>query len=120
MPDGRMSPPTTKDHPVYAIGERSVTAGLYATYDVAGTTAGAGGGGLTGTYTDTLARLATDGRGARGDSDARLGSLYGATHPSPSAARRRSTSWPLPRRTGAMGSVVIAPGGELRCKHIAG
>ena len=24
-PDGRMSRPTTKDHPVYAIGERSVT-----------------------------------------------------------------------------------------------
>ncbi|MCY3895436.1 MAG: hypothetical protein OXG17_03085 [Chloroflexi bacterium] len=60
-PDGRMSNPTTKDHPVYAIGERSVTAGLYETYDVAGIRLGLAAG-PDGTYTDTLARLA--GRGA--------------------------------------------------------
>ena len=56
-PDGRMSRPTTKDHPVYAIGERSVTAGLYETHEVAGTQLGLAAG-PDGTYTDTLARLA--------------------------------------------------------------
>lgn len=56
-PDGRMSRPTTKDHPVYAIGERSVTAGLYETHEVAGTRLGLAAG-PDGTYTDTLARLA--------------------------------------------------------------
>ena len=56
-PDGRMSRPTTKDHPVYAIGERSVTSGLYETYDVAGARLGLAAG-PDGTYTDTLARLA--------------------------------------------------------------
>ena len=56
-PDGRMSRPTTKDHPVYAIGERSVTAGLYETHDVAGIRLGLAAG-PDGTYTDTLVRLA--------------------------------------------------------------
>ncbi|MDE2903339.1 MAG: hypothetical protein OXP73_09970 [Chloroflexota bacterium] len=59
-PDGRMSKPTTKDHPVYAIGERSVTAGLYETHDVAGIRLGLAAG-PDGTYTDTLARLAGTG-----------------------------------------------------------
>ena len=56
-PDGQMSRPTTKDHPVYAIGERSMTAGRYETYEVAGIRLGLAAG-PDGTYTDTLARLA--------------------------------------------------------------
>ena len=42
---------------MYAIGERSVTSGLYETYDVAGARLGLAAG-PDGTYTDTLARLA--------------------------------------------------------------
>jgi apolipoprotein N-acyltransferase len=56
-PDGRVSPPTTKDHPVYVIGERSVTAGLHRTYMLNGVRIGLAAG-PDGTYTDTVARLA--------------------------------------------------------------
>ncbi len=57
-PLGNISSPTTKDHPVYVIGERSVTSGLNEIYDVQNTAVGLAAG-PDGTYTDTLARLAS-------------------------------------------------------------
>ncbi len=59
-PDGRLSAPTTKDHPVYAIRERSVTSGLHPVYQLRGLRVGLAAG-PDGTYTDTLARLAARG-----------------------------------------------------------
>ena len=56
-PDGTLSAPTTKDHPVWVIGERSITAGLQPVYEVEGVRVGLAAG-PDGTYTDTLARLA--------------------------------------------------------------
>ena len=59
-PDGSISAPTTKDHPVYVIGERSITAGLHPVYAV--DSAGVGlAAGPDGSYTDTLRRLAERG-----------------------------------------------------------
>lgn len=57
---GKVSSPTTKDHPVWAIGERSVTGGLHPVYEVDGALLGLAAG-PDGTYTDTLARLARAG-----------------------------------------------------------
>ena len=55
--NGHVSSPTTKDHPIYVIGERSVTAGLHRTYMLNGVRIGLAAG-PDGTYTDTIARLA--------------------------------------------------------------
>ena len=55
--NGNVATPTTKDHPVYVIGERSVTAGLHRTYRVNGIPIGLAAG-PDGTYTDTITRLA--------------------------------------------------------------
>ena len=57
---GEVSSPTTKNHPVWAIGERSVTNGLHPVYEVDGVFLGLAAG-PDGTYTDTLARLARAG-----------------------------------------------------------
>ena len=59
-PDRRLSAPTTKAHPVWVIGERSITAGLHPVYAVDGVTLGLALG-PDGSYTDALARLARDG-----------------------------------------------------------
>ena len=59
-PDRRLSAPTTKAHPVWVIGERSITAGLHPVYAVDGVTVGLALG-PDGSYTDALARLARDG-----------------------------------------------------------
>jgi len=58
--NGEISPPTTKDHPVWVIGERSITADLHPVYQLGETVVGLALG-PDGTYTDTLARLARDG-----------------------------------------------------------
>ena len=59
-PDGRLSAPTTKAHPVWVIGERSITADLHPVYAVDGVAVGLALG-PDGSYTDALARLARDG-----------------------------------------------------------
>ena len=59
-PRGHVSPPTTKAHPVWAIGERSVTSELHPVYVIGESTVGLALG-PDGTYTDTFARLARDG-----------------------------------------------------------
>ena len=57
---GGISSPTTKAHPVWAIGERSVTADLHPVYELGSATVGLALG-PDGTYTDALARLAREG-----------------------------------------------------------
>ena len=59
-PDRRISAPSTKAHPVWVIGERSVTAGLHPVHTVDGVAVGLALG-PDGSYTDALARLARDG-----------------------------------------------------------
>lgn len=59
-PDGRLSAPSTKAHPVWVIGERSITEGLHPVYEVDGVAVGLALG-PDGSYTDALARLARDG-----------------------------------------------------------
>ncbi len=59
-PDRRLSAPTTKAHPVWVIGERSITAGQHSVYAVDGVAVGLALG-PDGSYTDALARLARDG-----------------------------------------------------------
>ena len=59
-PDGRISAPTTKAHPFWVIGERSITEGLHPVYEVDGVAVGLALG-PDGSYTDALARLARDG-----------------------------------------------------------
>ncbi len=59
-PDGRLSAPSTKAHPVWVIGERSITEGLHPVYAVDGVAVGLALG-PDGSYTDALARLARDG-----------------------------------------------------------
>ncbi len=59
-PSGEVSAPTTKDHPVWIIGERSITAGLHPIYELDGVRVGLAAG-PDGSYTDTLARLAARG-----------------------------------------------------------
>jgi apolipoprotein N-acyltransferase len=110
-PDGQMSRPTTKDHPVYAIGERSVTAGLYETYEVAGTRLGLAAG-PDGTYTDTLARLARMG--------ATLVAIpthdwaaYTAPHFRHLQLRAAEHRLAIAKADWRYGSVVIAPDGEV-------
>lgn len=109
-PDGRMSRPTTKDHPVYAIGERSVTAGLYETYNLAGIRLGLAAG-PDGTYTDTLARLARMG--------ATLVAIpthdwaaYTAPHIRHLRLRAAEHGLAIAKADWRYGSVAIAPGGE--------
>ncbi len=59
-PGGEISAPTTKDHPVWIIGERSITAGLHPVYELEVVRVGLAAG-PDGSYTDTLARLASRG-----------------------------------------------------------
>lgn len=59
-PGGEISAPTTKDHPVWVIGERSVTASLHPVHELDGVRVGLAAG-PDGSYTDTLARLASRG-----------------------------------------------------------
>ena len=59
-PDGVISPPTTKDHPVYVIGERSITTGLHPIHTVGNSKVGLAAG-PDGSYTDTFRRLAKRG-----------------------------------------------------------
>ena len=110
-PDGRMSRPTTKDHPVYAIGERSVTAGLYATHEVGETRLGLAAG-PDGTYTDTLARLARMGASlvAIPTHD---WAAYTAPHIGHLRLRAAEHGLAIAKADWRYGSVVIAPGGEV-------
>ena len=110
-PDGRMSHPTTKDHPVYAIGERSVTAGLYETYEIADTRLGLAAG-PDGTYTDTLARLARMGASlvAIPTHD---WAAYTAPHIRHLRLRAAEHRLAIVKADWRYGSVVIAPGGEV-------
>ena len=111
MPDGRMSRPTTKDHPVYAIGERSVTAGLYETYDVAGIRLGLAAG-PDGTYTDTLARLARMGA-ALVAIPTHDWAAYTDPHIRHLRLRAVEHGLAIAKADWRYGSVVIAPDGEL-------
>lgn len=110
-PDGRMSRPTTKDHPVYAIGERSVTAGLYETYDLAGIRLGLAAG-PDGTYTDTLARLARMGA-ALVAIPTHDWAAYTAPHIRHLRLRAAEHRLAIAKADWRYGSVVIAPGGEI-------
>ncbi len=110
-PDGRMSRPTTKDHPVYAIGERSVTAGLYETYDLAGARLGLAAG-PDGTYTDTLARLARMGA-ALVAIPTHDWAAYTAPHIRHLRLRAAEHRLAIAKADWRYGSVVIAPGGEV-------
>jgi len=110
-PDGRMSRPTTKDHPVYAIGERSVTAGLYETYEVAGTRLGLAAG-PDGTYTDTLARLARMGA-ALVAIPTHDWAAYTSPHIRHLRLRAAEHGFAIAKADWRYGSVVIAPGGEV-------
>jgi len=110
-PDGRMSRPTTKDHPVYAIGERSVSAGLYETHEVAGTRLGLAAG-PDGTYTDTLARLARMGA-ALVAIPTHDWAAYTAPHIGHLRLRAAEHRLVIAKADWRYGSVVIAPGGEV-------
>ena len=110
-PDGRMSRPTTKDHPVYAIGERSVTAGLYETYEVAGTRLGLAAG-PDGTYTDTLARLARMGA-ALVAIPTHDWAAYTAPHIGHLRVRAAEHGLAIVKADWRYGSAVIAPGGGV-------
>lgn len=110
-PDGRMSRPTTKDHPVYAIGERSVTAGLYETHKVAGTQLGLAAG-PDGTYTDTLARLARMGA-ALVAIPTHDWAAYTAPHIRHLRLRAAEHRLAIAKADWRYGSVVIAPGGDV-------
>lgn len=111
MPDGRMSRPTTKDHPVYAIGERSVTAGLYETYDVAGIRLGLAAG-PDGTYTDTLARLARMGA-ALVAIPTHDWAAYTTPHIGHLRLRAAEHRLAIAKADWRYGSAVIAPDGKL-------
>ena len=110
-PDGGMSRPTTKDHPVYAIGERSVTAGLYETHEVAGTRLGLAAG-PDGTYTDTLARLAGMGA-ALVAIPTHDWAAYTAPHIGHLRLRAAEHGLAIAKADWRYGSVVIAPGGDV-------
>ncbi|MDE2766546.1 MAG: hypothetical protein OXO54_13220 [Chloroflexota bacterium] len=110
-PDGGMSRPTTKDHPVYAIGERSVTAGLYETHEVAGTRLGLAAG-PDGTYTDTLARLARMGA-ALVAIPTHDWAAYTAPHIGHLRLRAAEHGLAIAKADWRYGSVVIAPSGEV-------
>ena len=110
-PDGRMSRPTTKDHPVYAIGERSVTSGLYETYDVAGTRLGLAAG-PDGTYTDTLARLARMGA-ALAAIPTHDWAAYTAPHIRHLRLRAAEHRLAIAKADWRYGSVLIAPDGAV-------
>ncbi|MCY3956866.1 MAG: hypothetical protein OXG65_01065 [Chloroflexi bacterium] len=110
-PDGRMSRPTTKDHPVYAIGERSVTAGLYDTYEVAGIRLGLAAG-PDGTYTDTLARLARMGA-ALAAIPTHDWAAYTAPHIGHLRLRAAEHGLAIAKADWRYGSVTIAPGGDV-------
>lgn len=110
-PDGRMSRPTTKDHPVYAIGERSVTAGLYETHDLAGTRLGLAAG-PDGTYTDTLARLAGLGA-ALVAIPTHDWAAYTAPHIGHLRLRAAEHRLAIAKADWRYGSAVVAPGGEI-------
>lgn len=110
-PDGRMSRPTTKDHPVYAIGERSVTAGLYETHEVAGTRLGLAAG-PDGTYTDTLARLARMGT-ALVAIPTHDWAAYTAPHIAHLRLRAAEHGLAIAKADWRYGSVVIAPDGGI-------
>ncbi|MDE2869590.1 MAG: hypothetical protein OXN91_13210 [Chloroflexota bacterium] len=110
-PDGRMSRPTTKDHPVYAIGERSVTAGLYETQEVAGTRLGLAAG-PDGTYTDTLARLARMGA-ALVAIPTHDWAAYTAPHVGHLRLRAAEHRLAIAKADWRYGSVVIAPSGDV-------
>ena len=110
-PDGRMSSPTTKDHPVYAIGERSVTSGLYETYDVAGARLGLAAG-PDGTYTDTLARLARMGT-ALVAIPTHDWAAYTAPHIQHLRLRAAEHRLAVAKADWRYGSVVIGPDGQV-------
>ena len=110
-PDGRMSRPTTKDHPVYAIGERSVTAGLYETHEVAGTRLGLAAG-PDGTYTDTLARLARMGA-ALAAIPTHDWAAYTAPHIGHLRLRAAEHRLAIAKADWRYGSVVISPNGRV-------
>ena len=110
-PDGRMSRPTTKDHPVYAIGERSVTAGLYETHEVAGVRLGLAAG-PDGTYTDTLARLARMGA-ALVAIPTHDWAAYTAPHIAHLRLRAAEHRLAIAKADWRYGSVVIAPSGDV-------
>ena len=110
-PDGRMSRPTTKDHPVYAIGERSVTSGLYETYDVAGARLGLAAG-PDGTYTDTLARLARMGA-ALVAIPTHDWAAYTAPHIQHLRLRAAEHRLAVAKADWRYGSVVIGPDGQV-------
>ena len=110
-PDGRMSRPTTKDHPVYAIGERSVTSGLYETYDVAGARLGLAAG-PDGTYTDTLARLARMGA-ALVAIPTHDWAAYTAPHIQHLRLRAAEHGLAVAKADWRYGSVVIGPDGQV-------
>ena len=110
-PDGRVSRPTTKDHPVYAIGERSVTARLYETYDLAGIRLGLAAG-PDGTYTDTLARLARMGA-ALVAIPTHDWAAYTAPHIRHLRLRAAEHGVAVVKADWRYGSVVIAPDGRI-------
>lgn len=110
-PDGRMSRPTTKDHPVYAIGERSVTAGLYETHEVAGIRLGLAAG-PDGTYTDTLARLARLGA-ALVAIPTHDWAAYTAPHIGHLRLRAAEHRLAIAKADWRYGSVVIGPNGAV-------
>ena len=110
-PDGRMSSPTTKDHPVYAIGERSVTSGLYETYDVAGARLGLAAG-PDGTYTDTLTRLTRMGTALVAIPTHDWAS-YTAPHIRHLRLRSAEHGLAVAKADWRYGSVVIGPDGQV-------
>ena len=110
-PDGRMSRPTTKDHPVYAIGERSVSSGLYETYEVAGARLGLAAG-PDGTYTDTLARLARMGT-ALVAIPTHDWAAYTAPHIRHLRLRAAEHRLAVAKADWRYGSVVIGPDGQV-------
>jgi len=94
-----------------AIGERSVTAGLYETEEVAGTRLGLAAG-PDGTYTDTLARLARMGA-ALVAIPTHDWAAYTAPHVGHLRLRAAEHRLAIAKADWRYGSVVIAPSGDV-------
>lgn len=110
-PLGTTSAPTTKDHPVYVIGERSVTSGLNEIHVVQNVSVGLAAG-PDGTYTDTLARLARLGASivAVPTHDWESFTAQHITHLRHRAAEHRIA---VVKADWRYGSVIIEPSGEI-------
>ncbi len=110
-PDRRISPPTTKAHPVWVIGERSINSGQHPVYAVDGVSVGLALG-PDGSYTDALARLAREGAQvvAVPTHDWRA---YAGTQLAHLRVRAAEHRLAIVKADWRYGSAIVAPGGRI-------